>query len=83
VLLLEHVTKSFHARGRAASGLVSSPQAGVPPVVRDVSLRVPSGCLYGLIGPGAAGKSVLLKLLVGLLRPDTGRIEVDGADVTG
>ena len=50
--------------------------------MRDVSLTVPSGCLYGLIGPGAAGKSVLLKLIVGLLRPDTGTIEVDDASVT-
>ena len=30
------------------------------PVLRDVSLRVPTGCLYGLVGPGASGKSVLI-----------------------
>jgi phospholipid/cholesterol/gamma-HCH transport system ATP-binding protein len=47
-------------------------------VLRGVDLRIPAGCLYGLIGPGAAGKSVLLKLIVGLLRPERGRIEVDG-----
>jgi len=47
-------------------------------VLRDVHLRVPPACLYGLIGPGASGKSVLLKLLAGLLEPDSGRVVVDG-----
>lgn len=51
------------------------------PVLRDVSLTIPAGCLYGLIGPGASGKSVLLKLLTGLLRPDAGRVLVDGRDI--
>ncbi len=50
-------------------------------VLRDVSFRVPQGCLYGLIGPGASGKSVLLKLIVGLIKPSAGHIEVDGQDV--
>ncbi|GAC1351541.1 MAG: ABC transporter ATP-binding protein [Polyangiales bacterium] len=52
------------------------------PVLRDVSLEVPTGCLYGLIGPGAAGKSVLLKSIVGLLKVDRGAIFVDTQDVT-
>lgn len=52
------------------------------PVLRDVSFEVPDGCLYGLVGPGASGKSVLLKSIVGLVRPDSGRIVVDGEDVT-
>ncbi len=51
------------------------------PVLRSVNLDVPQGCLYGLIGPGAAGKSVLLKMITGLLRPDKGRVLVDGKDV--
>src|SRR4051794_13835618 len=60
------------------------PTGGGPPnrVLQSVSLEVPPSCLYGLIGPGAAGKSVLLKMIVGLLKPDTGTIVVDGADVT-
>ncbi|MCK6592656.1 MAG: ATP-binding cassette domain-containing protein [Polyangiaceae bacterium] len=55
---------------------------GGMPVLRGVNLSVPEGCLYGLIGPGASGKSVLLKMLTGLLRPDTGRVVVAGRDVT-
>ncbi|APR78750.1 ABC-type transport system protein [Minicystis rosea] len=55
---------------------------GGMPVLRGVNLAVPKGCLYGLIGPGASGKSVLLKMLTGLLRPDQGRVVVDGRDVS-
>jgi phospholipid/cholesterol/gamma-HCH transport system ATP-binding protein len=51
------------------------------PVLRGVDLRVPDGCLYGLIGPGASGKSVLLKTVVGLIRPDAGRVTIDGRDI--
>jgi len=51
------------------------------PVLCDVSLVVPMGCLYGLIGPGASGKSVLLKMITGLMRPDTGSVSVDGQNV--
>jgi phospholipid/cholesterol/gamma-HCH transport system ATP-binding protein len=54
---------------------------GGMPVLRGVRLTVPKGCLYGLIGPGASGKSVLLKMITGLLRPDRGRVLVDGRDV--
>jgi len=51
------------------------------PVLRGVDLEIPAGCLYGLIGPGASGKSVLLKMLTGLLRPDGGRVLIEGQDV--
>jgi phospholipid/cholesterol/gamma-HCH transport system ATP-binding protein len=51
------------------------------PVLRDVSFTVPSGCLFGLIGPGASGKSVLLKCMAGLL-PARGRLRVLGEEVT-
>lgn len=44
--------------------------------LRRVSLHVPHGKLYGLIGPGAAGKSVLLKVIAGLLRPQRGTVQV-------
>jgi phospholipid/cholesterol/gamma-HCH transport system ATP-binding protein len=47
---------------------------GANTVLDRVSLTVPTGCLYGLVGPGAAGKSVLLKSIVGLVSADEGRI---------
>ncbi|MBI4701576.1 MAG: ATP-binding cassette domain-containing protein [Deltaproteobacteria bacterium] len=51
------------------------------PVLRAVDLDVPQSCLYGLVGPGASGKSVLLKMIAGLMAPDGGRVLVDGRDV--
>lgn len=51
------------------------------PVLRHIDLAIPRGCLYGLIGPGASGKSVLLKCLAGLLRPKSGEVWVLGKDV--
>jgi phospholipid/cholesterol/gamma-HCH transport system ATP-binding protein len=50
-------------------------------VLRGVSLSVPEGCVYALIGPGASGKSVLLKTIAGLVRPARGAVFVRGADV--
>ena len=47
-------------------------------VLRDISLSVPHGSMTILLGPSGAGKSILLKLILGLLRPDSGRIFVNG-----
>ena len=47
-------------------------------VLRDVSFAVPRGSLRFLLGASGSGKSVLLKLMLGLLRPDSGRIVVNG-----
>lgn len=51
------------------------------PVLSGVNLRVPEGCLTGLVGPGAAGKSLVLKTICGLVRPDAGDVSVGGQDV--
>ena len=47
-------------------------------VLRDVSFTVPRGSMTMLLGASGAGKSVLLKLILGLLRPDGGTISVNG-----
>ena len=47
-----------------------------------VSLRVAAPGLHALIGPNGAGKTTLVNLLTGTVRPDAGRIVLDGADVT-
>jgi phospholipid/cholesterol/gamma-HCH transport system ATP-binding protein len=47
-------------------------------VLRDISFAVPKGCMRILLGASGAGKSVVLKLILGLLRPDTGTILVNG-----
>jgi ABC-type branched-subunit amino acid transport system ATPase component/ABC-type branched-subunit amino acid transport system permease subunit len=51
--------------------------------VRDVSLEVKRGEILGIIGPNGAGKTTLFNLLNGFIRPDLGRIVLDGNDVTG
>jgi phospholipid/cholesterol/gamma-HCH transport system ATP-binding protein len=51
------------------------------PILRGINLEIPRGCLYGLIGPGASGKSVLLKCLAGLLRAESGQVRVLDQDV--
>ncbi len=47
--------------------------------VEDVSFRAPDGCVTALLGPNGAGKTTSLRILYGLLRPDAGSVEVDGA----
>ena len=66
MLRLDGVSKSF--RGET--------------VLDRISLHIPRGETWGLIGPAASGKSVILKLLCTLLRPDTGRITSGGEDLT-
>ena len=48
--------------------------------VRGVSFRVEPGTVFGLIGPNGAGKTTTLRMLVGLLRPDRGRVSLAGYD---
>ena len=50
--------------------------------VQNVSLRVPQGSLTALIGPNGAGKTTLFALMSGFLKPDAGRVEFAGQDIT-
>ena len=52
-------------------------------VVQAVSIHVQRGEAVGLLGPNGAGKTTTFYMIVGLVRPDTGRIELDGQDITG
>jgi lipopolysaccharide export system ATP-binding protein len=51
-------------------------------VVKGVNLDVASGEVVGLLGPNGAGKTTTFSMVVGLTAPDTGRVLLDGADVT-
>ena len=66
--------------------LISVERAGVKfgaqPVLREVTLSIPHGQTVGVIGESGCGKTVLLKLLVGLLRPTAGRVLFDGRVLT-
>jgi lipopolysaccharide export system ATP-binding protein len=51
-------------------------------VVKGVSIEVASGEIVGLLGPNGAGKTTTFYMTVGLTAPDSGRVELDGEDVT-
>jgi lipopolysaccharide export system ATP-binding protein len=65
-LTTEDLTKSFGGRT----------------VVRGVRLEIASGEVVGLLGPNGAGKTTTFSMVVGLTAPDSGRVLLDGADVT-
>jgi lipopolysaccharide export system ATP-binding protein len=51
-------------------------------VVRGISLEVNSGQIIGLLGPNGAGKTTTFYMVVGLTSPDSGKVELDGIDLT-
>ena len=51
-------------------------------VLREVSFSVVPGEFLSILGPSGCGKTTLLRILIGLLRPDSGRILLDGVDIT-
>ncbi|WP_296341878.1 ABC transporter ATP-binding protein [Reyranella sp.] len=50
--------------------------------VQDVSLEVPRGGILSIIGPNGAGKTSLLNMISGFYKPDTGRVVLEGQDIT-
>lgn len=77
---------------RLANGRVSTQPAvrldrvtkmfGTRRVLEDVSLDVPAGCGFVILGRSGTGKSVTLRHIVGLVRPDGGRVFVDGDEIS-
>jgi len=56
---------------------------GAQEILRGVDLEVPHGQTLAIIGRSGGGKSVLLKHLIGLMRPDAGEIWIEGENITG
>ena len=46
--------------------------------VKDLNLAVPKGATYGFLGPNGAGKTTTMKLMLGLIKPDGGSVEILG-----
>jgi len=65
-LVIEGLTKGY--RGR--------------PVIQDISLQIQSGEVVGLLGPNGAGKTTTFYCIVGLVRPDAGRVLLGGQEIT-
>lgn len=61
--------------------LVISPAGIRRPVIKDVSLHIPAGSQLAVIGPSAAGKSTLLRALLGLHRPASGSLRLDAIEL--
>lgn len=49
--------------------------------LNHTGIHVPKGAVYGLVGPNGAGKTTLLRHIVGVMRPDSGTVEIDGEPV--
>lgn len=64
-LVIDNISKQFKARA----------------VVREVSFSVESGQVVGLLGPNGAGKTTSFYMVVGMLQPDTGSIQLDGESI--
>ena len=67
MIKLEHLTKTYARSGAKA--------------VADLSLEIRDGEIFGLLGPNGAGKSTTIKMLTGVLRPDSGLVEIEGIDL--
>ena len=61
--------------------VVYAPPGQIEPVLRGVSFAVEPGTGLGIVGPSAAGKSSLCKILVGIWQPTRGSVRLDGADL--
>jgi ABC-2 type transport system ATP-binding protein len=82
-IIVERLAKTYRVSerepgvGGAIKGLVRRRYRDVH-ALEDVSFSLERGELLGFIGPNGAGKSTTIKILAGILRPDSGRVEVDG-----
>jgi len=56
---------------------------GKTEVLRDISLAIEPGEFFALLGPSGSGKSTLLRVIAGFARPQSGRVLVDGQDISG
>jgi PrtD family type I secretion system ABC transporter len=78
----EPVTKLPRPQGALAVENVSFAPAGAPALVLvNLNLKIQPGDFVGIIGPSGAGKSTLARLIVGIWKPNSGTVRLDGADV--
>ena len=63
---LQRVTKTF----------------GDTAAVRDLDLEIPTGSVYGFIGPNGSGKTTTIRMILRIFQPDSGTIEVLGTDLS-
>ena len=87
VISVKHLTKSFKVKEKE-KGFIGSIKTILKPkynkiqAVNDISFEVEEGEIIAFIGPNGAGKSTTIKMLTGILYPDSGSIEVLGINPT-
>jgi ABC-2 type transport system ATP-binding protein len=81
VITMQGVTKSFRADRALWRRMRGMPGTSPRAVLDDVTLSVPRGEIFGLVGANGAGKTTLLKILSTVLLPEHGVVMVDGVDV--
>jgi len=69
-LVVENLSKTYRQRKKADITAVD-----------NISFQVPRGQIFGLLGPNGAGKTTTVKMICGLIKPDSGRILVNGVDM--
>ncbi len=75
VVEFDHVTKHYDAAAAKRAG-------GTPGAVNDLSMTVPAGKICILVGPSGCGKTTSLKMVNRLIEPTSGKITIDGVDIT-
>ena len=65
MIKIEHLIKTFESKI----------------AVNDLSLEIPEGKIFGFLGPNGAGKSTTIKMLTGILKPDLGKVSINGLDI--
>ena len=73
MITADHLRKTFPGKGKKAAPVIA---------VDEVSFEARDGEITGLLGPNGAGKTTTLRMLYTLMRPETGRVLVDGIDTT-
>jgi ATP-binding cassette subfamily C protein len=66
----------------SVEGIYAVPPGGKHPVLQELSFALKPGEILGLVGPSAAGKSSLARVLVGVWRVNVGRVRIDGAELS-
>ncbi len=65
-----------------ATELMVRYRGAAKPALDGVTMAVPGGAFYAVMGPNGSGKSTLMKVLLGVVRPESGRVSIDGRDTS-